>query len=200
MNLDAPALRLEANGSIIVRLFDGVAPEEAEWKGVSLDTATPTAKAPADSDVVGRWSIEERWSLLQIARHLVVEERDDFRARLSTLLRNPHDPFPSFEWPFGSEDDPARKLDLESVVAIFGTERAASFRWLRTVGRIDPDIVHCNPPEGTRAFRAGDLVAAWIAHDYYHIRQIANLRWVYLEHTSAPYTSEYAGPFYDTTA
>ncbi len=194
MNLSDSGLRLEANGSIIVRLFEGIAPEEALWKGVSSDTATPTG------NIVGRWSSEERRSLLQIAQHLVAEERYDFRARLSTVLRNPHDPFPSFEWPFGSEDDPARKRDLESAVAMFRTERAASLRWLRSLGRIDSDIVHRNPPDGTQPLRAGDLVAAWIAHDYYHIRQIASLRWVYLEHASAPYTSEYAGPFYDTTA
>ncbi len=192
MNIDELRLRLEANGAAIVGLLEGVQPEEAAWSGVASDAAGGA------SDVVRRWSAEERWSLLQIVRHLVVEECDDFRARLSSVLRNPDDPFPSFEWPFGPEDAPGRELDLSGVVQVFNRERAASLEWLGRVDNFDPDVLHRNPAPGTQALRAGDIVAAWVAHDFFHIRQIVNLRWMYLEHSSAPYSSRYAGEFLET--
>lgn len=201
MNLDYLRTRLETNGSIIVSLFEGTTKEEAVWTGRSPDSeGRESNTANEGPDMVFRWSREDRWSLLQIAQHLVVEERDDFRARLSALLSNPNDSFESFEWPFGSEDDDIRKLDLDAVVMAFDTERAHSLRWLRTLDHIDLNIVHQNPHQGTEALRVGDLAAAWITHDYYHIRQITNLRWIYLEHSSAPYSSRYAGPFYETDA
>jgi hypothetical protein len=37
-------------------------------------------------------------------------------------------------------------------------------------------------------------MAAWVAHDLLHIRQIAELPHAYLAVVAAPYRTEYAGP------
>ena len=71
--MNAPALidRLEMNAGIIKQLFDGVSQEQAGWR-----------------------SVPDKWSLLDVAAHLLDEEREDFRVRLKLTLEDP-----SIQWP-----------------------------------------------------------------------------------------------------
>ena len=41
--------------------------------------------------------------------------------------------------------------------------------------------------------RAGDMLAAWLAHDLLHIRQLIQLQRAWDERQLAPYSLEYAG-------
>ena len=40
---------------------------------------------------------------------------------------------------------------------------------------------------------AGDLLAAWVAHDLLHIRQIARIQYEHARALAAPYKMDYAG-------
>ena len=42
-------------------------------------------------------------------------------------------------------------------------------------------------------WRAGDLLAAWVAHDLLHLRQLVELKYAYLARTMEPYALKYAG-------
>ena len=41
--------------------------------------------------------------------------------------------------------------------------------------------------------RAGDLLAAWQAHDLLHVRQLTRLHYRFLEQQAEPFTLRYAG-------
>ncbi len=38
-------------------------------------------------------------------------------------------------------------------------------------------------------------MVSWVAHDFFHIRQITNLLWERLAQTAGPYSTAYAGPY-----
>lgn len=40
---------------------------------------------------------------------------------------------------------------------------------------------------------AGDLLAAWVAHDLLHVRQLAKIHWACVRHRAEPYDVAYAG-------
>jgi hypothetical protein len=63
---------------------------------------------------------------------------------------------------------------------------------LRSLAAPDWQAARTHPVAGT--LHAGDLMAAWVAHDLLHIRQIAELPHAYLAVVAAPYRTEYAGP------
>ncbi len=48
-------------------------------------------------------------------------------------------------------------------------------------------------PEGSGDIRAGDFLAAWLAHDYLNIRQINELRFAWNVEQSKPFDVAYAG-------
>ncbi len=156
----------------------------------SSGTAVVAAVTGLSDDAV-RWRPEPgRWSMLEVLAHLRDEEREDFRRRLGLMLENP-----TADWP---RIDPAgwvsqrdyNNLDPRAVVAEFKHERVASIQWL--VGLVETDWSQSKPHPAEGAFHAGDLLAAWAAHDLVHLRQIANLRLAYVEHISRPYSIGYA--------
>ncbi|HMC11612.1 MAG TPA: DinB family protein, partial [Pirellulaceae bacterium] len=57
------------------------------------------------------------------------------------------------------------------VVNRFCKLRDESLSWLRSMEQPDWNQTHNHPQHGP--FRAGDILAAWAAHDYFHLRQIA---------------------------
>jgi hypothetical protein len=55
-----------------------------------------------------------------------------------------------------------------------------------------PDIAsECASPFGT--IRGGDMLAAWVAHDQLHMRQLVELHRAYAGQMAAPYVLDYAG-------
>lgn len=139
-----------------------------------------------------RWRPPEGgWSLLEIVNHLVDEETDDFRVRVGSMLEDPSREFPALD-PQGAvtarryqERDPAASL------ARFREERARSLMWLRSVQHGPWENSHVHPRAGT--VHAGDLFAAWPAHDALHLAQIARRLHALAVRDGAPYTVGYAG-------
>lgn len=184
--------RLEANARAIGALVESLSADQARWK-------------PSDAE----------WSVVEVVSHLADEEVEDFRRRLEHTLERPDAEWPPID-PEGwavergyAGRDPQESLDR------FLQERRRSVGWLRGLtsrgpnvpdpaGRERPsgsdappapdwDRAHDHPRLG--AIRAGDLLAAWLAHDLIHIRQITRLRHGLLVRDARPYDTAYAGSF-----
>ncbi len=161
--------RLETSGGILVELFTGVDDGEARWK-------------PAP----------ERWSMLEVLAHLGDEEREDFRPRISSTLEDPAREWPPIDPEGWVVERRYNERDLAESLNVFRLERAASLEWLREL--IDPDWSRAHEHPSLGVLRAGDLLAAWVAHDDLHIRQLSQLRVEYLDVLAAPYSTRYAMP------
>lgn len=111
------------------------------------------------------------WSVLEIIGHLADEEVEDFRTRVRSTLEDPSRPWPPID-PEGwakSRDYSAR--DPQEALERFMSERRTSIEWLRSLVTPDWSKAYVHPKFG--AMVAGNLLAAWAAHDALHLRQIA---------------------------
>lgn len=164
--------RLAAFPATLRPLVENLSAEESRWR-------------PSPSD----------WSVLEVLRHLLDEEREDFRARLEHVLRDPAAPWPPID-PMGAAASRGyRERPLRSVLRDFEFEREASVAWLRS--RLDAtppadwSVAHVHPKFGP--IHAGDLLAAWAAHDLLHLRQIAKRLFEMLAARGEPFRVGYAG-------
>jgi hypothetical protein len=157
-----------ANGpQLITHLLAGVTPVEAR---VKPDPVT--------------------WSILEVVCHLYDEEREDFRQRLDIMLHRPAEPWPSIN-PGGWVTERAyNERDCATMLANWLAERARSLDWL------DGLVAPVWDSEVTSPFgrmRPGDMLAAWVAHDNLHQRQLVELRRQRLLKLAEPYDVQYAG-------
>ena len=110
------------------------------------------------TDAQARWKPDaDSWSILEVACHLLDEEREDFRVRLDITLHRPQEPWPDID-PEGWVT--ARRYndgDLASVLSAFLKEREASLAWLEGLAADDWNTLYVSP-FGQMA--AGDLLAA----------------------------------------
>ena len=137
-------------------------------------------------------SAEGKWSLLEVACHLLDEEREDFRVRLEHTLRNPEQEWPAIDpqgW-VASRDYAGR--DLAQTLTDWRRERERSLAWLE--GLVAPDWERAHRHPAGFSLRAGDLLAAWAAHDLMHLRQLTRLHLLWLQQEARPYVLDYAGP------
>ena len=132
----------------------------------------------------------DSWSVLEVVNHLLDEEIFDFRFRLDFILA-----------PEGKEWKPIHpgawvterkynERDLDKSLANFQRERAASIAWLKSLGDVDWKISYTYE---FGSMRAGDMFAAWVAHDQLHLRQLVELHRAYTEQAAKPYELSYAG-------
>lgn len=147
MNATALIARLERAPLVISNLVGMMSPEGARF--------SPPSGA---------------WSVLEILCHLGDEEVEDFRTRLRLTLEDP-----TAEWPPIDPEGWARarrykERDLHSALARFMKERLTSVVWLKSLRSPDWNAAAKRP---FGVMRAGDLLAAWAAHDALHIRQMA---------------------------
>jgi hypothetical protein len=167
MDIQSANQQLKQQGQAILALAGELTLEQARWK------------PDADS-----------WSVLEVMNHLVDEEVLDFRRHLDHILHTPTEPWPEID-PQGwvtSKHYNERQLD-ETLIA-FEAEREKSLAWLQTL--TDPDWDSAVPmPWGH--LNAGDMLAAWLAHDLLHLRQLIELRYALTSEESKPYRVEYAG-------
>jgi hypothetical protein len=160
--------RLQNNASAIPALVQGVPEEQARWR--------PDAHA---------------WSMLEVINHLYDEEREDFRTRFRLLLTQPDQPWPPID-PQGwvtSRDYNTRSWPLS--IANWINERHVSLAWLRSLQNPQWDNSAQAPWGGL--MHAGDILAAWLAHDCLHLRQLVELHYVYTAQQAQPYIVDYAG-------
>lgn len=153
--------------------------------------ALRTATAGLAEDDV-RWRPPDgAWSVLEIVSHLADEEQLDFKVRLRLTLEDPTKSWPPIDpesWPA------ARKYNEGELVEAFErfrSERGRSVEWLRSLNNPDWSRAHEHPRAG--AVPAGDLLAAWTAHDWFHLRQIAKRRVQLVDAAAGTYSIDYAG-------
>jgi uncharacterized damage-inducible protein DinB len=145
------------------------------------------------SDEQARWKpAPEKWSILEVVNHLYDEERDDFRKRLDLTLHSPDEDWPGIDPEKWSIEREYNKRDYPDSLNNFFAERKKSMEWLRALVDPDWDRIHQHPVIG--ALSAADLLAAWVAHDYLHLRQLANLYAGYLNIMANPHSTRYASP------
>ena len=167
--MDFDNLRQElANGALLIpALLAGVTPEEARLKP---DPVT--------------------WSILEVVCHLYDEEREDFRQRLDIMLHRPTEPWPTIHPGAWVTERAYNARDFAQMLDQWRAERARSLDWL--AGLAAPDWEReVTSPFGS--MRAGDMLAAWVAHDNLHQRQLVELRRARLVKLAAPYDVQYAG-------
>ena len=73
----------------------------------------------------------------------------------------------------------------------FRRERAASIDWLH--GLRNPDWARSSVAPWGGSMTAGALLAAWVAHDMLHIRQLNELHYRWHTLQAQPYAVDYAG-------
>lgn len=144
------------------------------------------------TDAEARWKPDPAsWSLLEVACHLLDEEREDFRQRLDLTLHAPDTEWPPIDPEGWVTARSYNSRDLAAVVAELESERQTSLTWLE--GLASPDLEQFRRHPQGFTLRAGDLLAAWVAHDSLHLRQIIALRYAIAARGAEPYSVEYAG-------
>ena len=149
------------------------------------------ALASLTGDEQARWRpTPGDWSLLEVIHHLLDEEVEDFRTHFDHILFHASDPWPRIDTQSWVTARRYNERSLQDVLARFIDERHASLRWLTSLEAADLDAA---VPAPWGALRAGDLLAAWAAHDLLHLRQLVELHFAWTGRASAPYLLDYAG-------
>ncbi len=132
----------------------------------------------------------EVWSILEVICHLYDEEREDFREHLDFILHRQNE-----EW---HRIDPqgwviSRKYNEQNFIEMqikFFEERGKSLDWLIDLAEANWEIIYTSE---YGSVPAGEMFAAWVAHDNLHIRQLVELKRFQIERMMKPYLIEYAG-------
>lgn len=131
------------------------------------------------------------WSILEIVCHLADEEAGDFRPRLQRTLAEPQQEWDMIDPVAWAVERRYRDADLAETMGRFITERKRSLEWLRSLGEVDWNRAYQHPKAGP--VPAGDLLAAWSAHDALHLRQIAKRQHELATVNARGFDSSYAG-------
>jgi len=124
-------------------------------------------------DDEARWNPEpDAWSILDVINHLTYEETHDFRDRLDLVLHRPQEHWPRMD-PARGVRDRSRQRELGQALEMFLARREESRAWLKTLEASEWNTEH-EAPFGQ--IKAGDVLAAWAAHDLLHLRQLIELR------------------------
>jgi hypothetical protein len=161
--------RLRWFGEVLPNLVAGIADADARWK-------------PADG----------AWSIVETVRHLLDEEIDDFRQRLRLTLESPQQDWPAIDPEGWAVARRYNEAPLVETAERFAAERRKSVAWLTSLGpNVDWNQAHTHPQFGS--FPAGDLLAAWAAHDALHLRQIAKRLHQLAGRDGGTFSTQYAG-------
>lgn len=131
------------------------------------------------------------WSILEIVCHLADEETDDFRPRLQRTLADRQPEWDPIDPEAAAITRRYRDADLAETTARFVAERQRSLTWLRTLHNADWHRTYNHPRMGK--VPAGDLLAAWSAHDALHLRQIAKRQFELAAVNAPGFDTAYAG-------
>lgn len=167
MTPDDVISQLEVHAHVFAHIFNGVEAEQAGWK-------------PSP----------EEWSLLEVVCHLGDEERLDFRTRVDYILHRPADEWPPIRPQEWVVEKGYNQRDFDASVLDLLRERRLSLDWLHRLGSADWSSTHVSRHG---AFTALEMLNAWLAHDYLHLRQINELKWKWLARGVPPLPLDYAG-------
>jgi uncharacterized damage-inducible protein DinB len=168
MNRQQIIAHLTVNGDVFRHLFENLSDEQARWK--------PGAN---------------KWSLLEVINHLYDEEREDFRKRLALVLKNPGEPWPAIDPEGWVNQRRYNQMILNESLDNFFGERTKSLKWLHGLERPNWQAAHRHPKMGPMS--AELLLANWLAHDLFHIRQVNDLHFAYLSRMTSPVSLAYSG-------
>lgn len=149
---------MERNGKAFFNLLSGLEPETYLWK--------PQA---------------DKWCLLEIVCHLVDEEKEDFRARVKKILEAPEAPYMPIDPQGWVVSRKYIEQDYNKKVEDLWLERQNSLEWLRSLQNPNWKNVTAHPALGEMS--AEKMFYNWLAHDYFHIRQITRTKRQLLETT-----------------
>jgi hypothetical protein len=168
MNHENIIAHLRVNVDVFKYLFQNVSDEQARWKP-------------------GR----DQWSILEVINHLYDEEREDFKQRLGLVLSNRADPWPPIDpegWVIQRRyNERAYKQSLQN----FFEEREKSLLWLNKLDSPNWQATYQHPKIGPMS--AELILANWLAHDLFHIRQVNDLHFTYLKEMVKPISLDYSG-------
>jgi hypothetical protein len=168
MNLEFAIKQMADHAEMIRSLAEGVSQEQACWK-----------------------PDPETWSILEVIHHLYDEEWEDFRVRLELILKQSNEPWPPLDNDTSVSERAYNQHILSESLQSFLDERLKTITWLHGLGSPNWQIAAQAPWGGM--VTAGDMLAAWVAHDLLHMRQLVELHWAYTTKELAPYSVEYAG-------
>lgn len=80
--------------------------------------------------------------------------------------------------------------DLSETLDGFLAERERSLAWLKSLAAPNWEAEHVSQ---FGSMKAGEMFAAWVAHDNLHIRQLVELRRVRIVSLAEPFDVGYAG-------
>jgi hypothetical protein len=135
----------------------------------------------------------ERWSPVEIICHLRDEETEDFGARIRVALAGggPFAPIRPAEWVVErhyQDEDPVKAL------AAFRSRRGESLALLDSLVSSPGDLQGSGEAGGGALRLSGlDVLAAWVAHDQLHLRQLAGTLACLWAAAHEPLKVEYAG-------
>ena len=158
---------LKRNRGVFESLLKGLSEEEYKWR-----------------------EKEGKWNLLEIVCHLYDEEREDFRARVKSVLEDPEKHLVAID-PVGwviSRNYAGQSFD--GMLKKFLEERYNSIAWLDSLSSPKWDNTYEHPKLGPLSAKL--FLSNWVAHDYLHIRQITRIRYHYLQ-LKAGVPLDYAG-------
>jgi hypothetical protein len=167
MQLDRFIDQMAGNARRIRALAEGISEEQARFK-----------PDPAS------------WSILEVLNHLRDVEQEDFRVFLDLVLHRPNEPRPRIAPQAWVKDRRYNEQDPGESLQGFSAAREASLAWLRGLGSPDWEATY-QAPWGP--IKAGDVFAAWVAHDLLHMRQLVELHWAFTALQVEPYSTGYAG-------
>ncbi len=144
------------------------------------------------SDADARWKpATGAWSILEIVCHLIDEELEDFGPRLRSTLEDPSRAWPPIDPEGWAIDRRYNERSLVDQLARLRRARTETLQWLGLLASSDWSCTHFHPKLGP--IRAGDLLAAWAAHDLLHLRQLTKRKYELVDRDAAPYGARYAG-------
>lgn len=168
MNAEKLIASLERFGQMLPAIVAAISEEDSRWK-------------PPDG----------AWSILEIICHLADEEEFDFRKRVELTLSDPTAHWPPIDPEGWAVERRYNDDNLSKTIQRFTSLRAESVAWLRSLKQPDWTQAYTHPRLGP--FPAGDVFAAWAAHDTLHLRQIAKRLHQMAVRDAGEFSTRYAG-------
>jgi len=161
------AIELTRNKEVFRNMLHGVDDAQLRWK-------------PAPG----------KWCMLEVICHLYDEETKDFRVRMDHVLNNtilPLEPLDPVGWVTSGN---YMQQDADMVLQNFLVERGRSTEYLNALVAPAWHNQYNHPEYGPMT--AGMFLINWLAHDYHHIRQVNELKYLYFKEISGM-PLDYAG-------
>lgn len=132
----------------------------------------------------------DSWSILEVICHLYDEEREDFREHLDFILNRHNEEWHVIDPQVWVAERKYSEQDFSQTQEKFFAERRKSLEWLKGLENVDWGTTYTSE---YGSMSAGEMFSCWVAHDNLHIRQLVELRRIYVERITQPYEIQYAG-------